>query len=306
MARAMTADRPMLGISLVLVFCVLAPLSDSFAKLLGDGVPLIELLAVRFAAQALLLVPVVWLTRRSLSVTPRVMKLTAARTAFHIVGSGIFFLALRYLPIADVVAITFVMPLIMLLLGHYVLAEEVGMRRLVACCIGFVGTLLVVQPSFVSVGWPAFLPLLAAVVFALYQMIGRQIAKDADPLSLQTISGFMATPILIAITLATLNHDSSILGWKTPGMHDAMLLAAVCVTGTLAHLILTWAFRYAPSATLAPMQYLEIPFATLIGWLIFSDLPNGLAALGIAITIASGLYIVFLERAAAQPAVAET
>jgi drug/metabolite transporter (DMT)-like permease len=287
MARAMTADRPMLGISLVLVFCVLAPLSDSFAKLLGDGVPLIELLAVRFAAQALLLVPVVWLTRRSLSVTPRVMKLTAARTAFHIVGSGIFFLALRYLPIADVVAITFVMPLI-------------------ACCIGFVGTLLVVQPSFVSVGWPAFLPLLAAVVFALYQMIGRQIAKDADPLSLQTISGFMATPILIAITLATLNHDSSILGWKTPGMHDAMLLAAVCVTGTLAHLILTWAFRYAPSATLAPMQYLEIPFATLIGWLIFSDLPNGLAALGIAITIASGLYIVFLERAAAQPAVAET
>jgi len=66
--------------------------------------------------------------------------------------------------------------------------------------------------------------------------------------------------------------------------------------GTLAHLLMTWSLRFAPSATLAPMQYLEIPCATLIGWMIFTDLPNGLAALGIAITMASGLYIVYRER----------
>ena len=63
---------------------------------------------------------------------------------------------------------------------------------------------------------------------------------------------------------------------------------------------MTWSLRFAPSATLAPMQYLEIPIATLIGWLMFSDLPNGLAALGIAITCAAGLYIILRERAMAR------
>lgn len=297
----MTADRPVLGISLMIGFCAVAPLSDSFAKLLGAGVPLIQLLAIRFAAQALLLLPVAWLTGRTLAATPRVMGFIAARTAFHIVGSGLFFMALRFLPIADVVAISFVLPLFMLLLGHYVLDEEVGVRRLAACGLGFVGTLLVVQPSFVSVGWPAFLPLLAAAAFAFYQLIGRQIAKAADPISLQTVSGFMAAPVLIAIVAATCDHESSILGWKTPGLRDAILLAAVCVTGTLAHLVLTWSFRYAPAATLAPMQYLEIPFATLLGLVIFDDFPNGLALAGIVITMAAGLYIVFRERRAAVP-----
>jgi len=296
----MTADRPIIGISLMIAFCAIAPLADSFAKLLGDGVPLVQLLAIRFGAQALLLLPVVRGTGRTLALAPRIMRLTAARTVVHILGSAAFFFALRFMPVADVVAINFVMPLIMLVLGHYVLAEEIGMRRLVACCIGFIGTLLVVQPSFVSVGWPALLPLFAAVAYALYQMIGRQVARDADPLSLQTVSGFMATPILLVIALATLEHGGTILGWQMPDARGAILLGAVCVTGTLAHLILTWAFRFAPTATLAPMQYLEIPFATLCGWLIFRDLPNGLAALGIAITMAAGLYIVLRERANAR------
>ncbi len=297
----MTADRPALGISLMIVFCALAPLSDAFAKLVGASVPLIQMLAVRFAAQGLLLLPVVWVTGRTLAATRRVMGFIAARTVFHIVGSGFFFMALRFLPIADVVAISFVLPLIMLILGHYVLGEEVGWRRAAACGIGFVGTLMVVQPSFISVGWPAFLPLLAASAFAFYQLIGRQIAREADPISLQTISGFMATPVLIAIVAVTFGQDGEVFGWRTPGTRDAIMLAAVCVTGTLAHLILTWSFRYAPAAALAPMQYLEIPFATLLGLLIFGDFPNGLALVGIVITMTAGLYIVFRERRAAAP-----
>jgi drug/metabolite transporter (DMT)-like permease len=69
---------------------------------------------------------------------------------------------------------------------------------------------------------------------------------------------------------------------------------------------MTWSLRFAPAATLAPMQYLEIPVATLFGWLIFSDLPDGLAALGIAITMGSGLYVVHRERANARLVPAET
>ena len=91
-----------------------------------------------------------------------------------------------------------------------------------------------------------------------------------------------------------------------PDAREWHLLLAIGLLGTTAHLLMTWSLRYAPSATLAPMQYLEIPVATLIGWAIFSDLPDGLAAVGIMITVAAGLYVILRERATARSAPTET
>jgi drug/metabolite transporter (DMT)-like permease len=301
----MIADRPLVGISLMIGFCAIAPLGDSIAKLLGDTIPLLQLLAVRFLAQTLLLLPIVWATGKTLAMSPRVFRLTAIRTALHVVGIAGMFTALRYLPLADAVAIAFVMPFIMLLLGRYVLGETVGPRRLAACTVGFVGTLMVVQPSFAEVGWPAVLPLGVAVVFALYMLVSRQTAKEADPIALQAMGGVLATPILAAVLIV-----GNLAGWPAtdlvmPDTRDTLLLAGIGVLGTVAHLLMTWSLRFAPSATLAPMQYLEIPFATLIGWLIFADLPDGLAALGILVTMAAGLYIVYRERRTVEPVPAE-
>jgi drug/metabolite transporter (DMT)-like permease len=214
------------------------------------------------------------------------------------------FLSLRYLPLADALAIAFVMPFIMLLLGRFVLDEEVGPHRLAACAVGFLGTLLVIQPNFAAVGAPALLPLLVAVVFALFMLVTRQIAKSVDAVALQTVSGGMAMvflwPVLLIFQGSTLAELDPI--WPDAGAW--WLLAGMGVLGTAAHLLMTWSLRFAPSATLAPMQYLEIPFATLVGWWIFRDFPNGLALVGIAITMAAGLYIVFRERALSRQPVA--
>ncbi len=302
----MIADRPLVGISLMLGFCAVAPLTDAITKLLGETIPLLQFLAVRFFAQAALLVPIIWGTGKSLAVSPRVFRLTAARTAFHVIGVALMFSALRYLPVADAVAIAFVMPFIMLLLGRFVLGETVGPRRLAACTVGFVCTLMVIQPSFAEVGWPAFLPLLVALTFALYMLVSRQTAKEADPIALQALGGIMATPLLVAILFFGNLADWPLATLVMPDAREVFLLAAIGVLGTFAHLLMTWSLRFAPSATLAPMQYLEIPFATLIGWLIFRDLPNGLAALGILVTIAAGLYIVLRERRSAETVPPET
>jgi drug/metabolite transporter (DMT)-like permease len=301
----MILDRPLLGVLLTIAFCAIAPFGDSLAKILGETIPLLELLAVRFAAQTLLLLPMLAALGTPLGLSKRVLRFTALRTLLQLAGIAAMFSALRYLPLADAVAIAFVMPFILLLLGRYVLDEEVGPRRLAACVVGFAGTLLVVQPSFATVGAPALLPFVVAIVFALYMLVSRQIAKDADPLLLQAASGVMATPLLIA-ALA--------LGWsagwpgfevKMPNFHEGALLAALGIIGTLAHLLMTWSLRFAPAATLAPIQYLEIPFATAIGFVIFGDLPNGIAAVGIAITIAAGLYVVYRERRNAETVPAE-
>ncbi len=300
----MTTDRPLLGVLLMLGFCIVAPIGDAVAKLLGASVPLGQLLLVRFAIQAAVLIPIVILTRRQWKMHGRVLRLTVFRTALHILGIGMMFSALKYLPLADAVAIAFVMPFIMLVLGRYVLNEVVGARRLIACIVGFLGTLLVVQPSFAQVGWPALLPIGVALNFSVFMLVTRQIAKDTDPIGLQAVSGFMATVVLLPVIFFAQNSDIAVLQMIAPSSHEIFLLASIGLLGTAAHLLMTWSLRYAPSATLAPMQYLEIPFATLLGWLIFADFPNGLAAIGITITLGAGLYTVLRERTIARMAAA--
>ncbi|MDR9484018.1 MAG: DMT family transporter [Sediminimonas sp.] len=292
----MTADRPLLGILLMLGFCVVAPMGDATAKLLGETVALGLLLIVRFGLQALLLIPLVVLGGRIWRMQGKALALAGVRTVMHVAGIGMMFTALRFLPLADAIAIAFVMPFIMLLLGKFALGEEVGARRLLACCTGFIGTLLVIQPSFAEVGWPALLPLGVALDFALFMLVTRTIARESDPIALQAISGVMACAVLLPPLL--LLHDSGLPGFDAawPSPREWSLLMLVGVLGTLGHLLMTWALRLAPSATLAPMQYLEIPFATLIGWIVFNDLPDGLALLGIVVTVAAGLYIIVRER----------
>ncbi len=282
----------------MLGFCCLAPLGDALAKILGEDVPVPFLIFIRFGVQAAILLPLALLWRLQLRMTPRLFWLIGLRTILHITGIGAMFTSLKFLPLADAIAIAFVMPFIMLLLGKWVLHEEVGKYRLIACAVGFAGTLLVIQPNFAQVGPPALLPLLVAVVFALFMLVTRMVARQIDPIAMQAVSGVQALLILApAAVLWPIVFDP---GTALQDANTLLLLTALGLLGTFAHLLMTWSLRFAPSATLAPMQYLEIPIGTLIGWALFRDLPNALAGLGIAITIAAGLYVIMRERAIAR------
>ena len=296
----MTQDKPLIGIALMLGFCAVAPFGDAVAKILGTSVPLAQVVLLRFAVQTLILVPLVWGTGRAWRMHGRVLGLTVVRTVLHIVGIGAMFTALQYLPLADAVAIVFVMPFFMLVLGKYVLKEEVGGRRLMACVIGFIGTLFVVQPSFVDVGWPALLPVFVAANFSVFMLVTRQIAKETDPIGSQAVSGAIAVAIMAPIIWFGTGNGMDLLIMIRPDAEQWGLLVTIGILGTGAHLLMCWSLRYAPSATLAPMQYLEIPVATLLGFVFFKDLPNQLASLGILITMASGLYVIYREQATAR------
>ena len=298
----MTADRPLFGIALMLGFCLLAPFGDGLAKYLGAAIPLLQLVALRFAVQAALLLPMMATGGRRFAMTRRVLWLTVLRTLLHIAGIGTMFLSLQYLPLADAIAIAFVMPFVLLLLGWLFLGESVGARRIAACAVGFAGTLMVVQPSFAAVGAPALLPLAVAVVFALFMLVTRAVAREVDPIALQCVSGLLASALLLP---ALVLLDGS--GWRLadpvmPGMREVGLLLLMGAVGTAAHLLLTWSLRFAPASTVAPMQYLEIPFATAIGLAMFGDFPNGLAMAGIAVTVAAGLYVIWREQAISRTA----
>ena len=304
----MNVDRPMLGIALMLGFCVTAPLGDSTAKLLGQpefAQPVFQVLLLRFVMQGLFLVPLAWATGRAMRMPPKVAGFVFLRTVLHILGVGLMFTSLQFMPLADAIAIAFVMPFILLLMGWALMGEQVGWRRLAACAVGFVGTLFVVQPSFATVGWPALLPIGVAFAFAFFMLVTRRIAKETDPIGMQGVSGLMATALLVPIALAGAGFEIMPLEMVSIPTEAIKFYIMLGVLGSFGHLLMTWSLRFAPSATLAPMQYLEIPIATIIGWAVFGDLPNGLAAIGIGITVAAGLYIILRERAIARQTVTE-
>ncbi|WP_323785135.1 DMT family transporter [Thalassovita sp.] len=293
----MSQDRPLLGIALMLSFSALAPFADAIAKILGQTLPISLIVLIRFVAQMVILAPLVLSMQRVITPGRRVLWLAFLRTLLHILGIGLMVSALRVLPLADAIAIAFVLPFLMLLLGKFILKEEVGPRRLAACAVGFAGTLLIVQPSFQQVGWQALLPLAVAVNFAFFILITRSVSKDIDPMALQVVSGAMAVALLLpvlAVYYLWIGPGDD-LAW--PNLTEWVLLATMGLIGTLAHLLMTWSLRYAPSTTLAPIQYVELPITAFVGWLIFSDLPNGLAAIGITISVSAGIYIILRERA---------
>ena len=296
----MTEDRPLLGILLMFGFCLLVPLSDSLAKILGGVVSLGMLVFIRFVFQAALLTPIALATGRPMRLQRRHLWWAYLRTLLMIAAMGLMFTSLYYLPLADAVAITFVMPFLLLIMGRFFLDEDVGTRRFLACSVGFVGTLMIIQPNFLSVGWTVLYPLGVAFVYALFLLVTRKIAKETDPIGLQAVGGFMGIATFVPIFILAQSFGLTSFQAHIPAPEHMGLLVAMGLTGTLAHVFMTWSLRYAPSTTLAPMQYVEIPLATLYGFWIFDDLPNGLAAAGICVTIAAGLYVIARERAIAN------
>ena len=293
----MEQNRTLFGIGFMLLFCTLAPLGDALAKILGQTVALGPLIFIRFAIQVIILAPMALAIGGSWHFSGKFLTLSAIRTVLQITGIAIMVVALQYLPLADAVAIVFILPLLVILLGWAVLKEDVSKERLLACVVGFIGTLMVIQPSFQEVGFYALLPLLVAFIFAIFMLITRFITQENDVIKVQTVNGVMAVFLIAPALLIFKDGSVPLFDFSTISSDKIFLLISFGSVGTFALLSMTWSLSYLPSATTAPLQYLEIPIVTLFGWLLFSELPNPLASAGIVITMASGLYVMFQEQA---------
>ena len=289
-------DRILPGILLMLGFCVTAPILDVFAKLATDTTPVMQIASARFIVQASIMLPVLVLLRHAIPRDPSLRWPLVRRALFLGVSTYCFVAATDEMPIADALAIAFVEPFILLILGKYLFGDEVGMRRIIASIVGFGGSLLVIQPSFVTFGFVALYPLGTALCFALYMLETRSLSRKMHPIPMQ-----FATSVLAALFCSLFVAVAWIGHWDghAPVMPEGntwIWLFGVGAASTLAHIMMTYALRFAPSATLAPLHYLEIISAAILGLLVFQDFPNTLTWAGIAIIVSSGLYIIHRER----------
>lgn len=296
----MTQDRILPGVVLMLAFCLLAPLLDVSAKLAAATVPVGQITAARFVVQGALVLPVVWIMGLSMALTPRLLGLVVLRAVFLILSTYFFVAAIAVMPVADALAIAFVEPFVLLILGRILFGDEVGPRRIAACAVGFGGALLVIQPSLAAFGLVALLPLGTAFTFAFYMLATRRMSRDMHPVAMQAHTSVAGAAICLPILALGEGFALPTLDPVMPQGLAWLWLFGVGFWAAVSHMCMTYALKFAPSATLAPLHYTEIVAAVALGYLVFGDFPNVLTWTGIAVISASGLYVIHRERLAAR------
>lgn len=293
----MTRDTTLRGIVLMLIFCMIAPLLDVSSKLAAEGgMPVGQITAARFVVQGALMLPVLWVMGLSLHLSQRALAFTFLRAFFLILSTYSFVSGIAVMPVADALAIAFVEPFILLILGSFIFGDQVGPRRIAACAVGFCGALLVIQPSIQVFGLVALWPLGTAFFFAFYMLVTRAISAWMHPVAMQVHTSWAGVVLCLPVMFWANGTEIATLDPIWPEGVNWLWLFGVGFWAAVSHMAMTYALKYAPSATLAPLHYSEIVVAVILGYLIFGDFPNPLTWTGIAIIVASGLYIIHRER----------
>jgi len=216
------------------------------------------------------------------------------RGVLAVISASAFIFALRYVPLADAVAVTFVAPFMVTIFGALILREKVGPRRWTAVTIGFVGTLIVIRPGIGVIRPAVMLVVGAATAFALRQILSRVLAgtdRTATTVAYTAIASF----VLLSIPLAFV--------WRTPETATELaLLVGMAACGALGELLVIRALEIAEAIVVAPVHYSLIIWGTFYGWLVFGQLPDGWTWLGASIIVATGLYIMHREWTLARAA----
>ena len=265
------------------------PLLDCFAKLLGENeISPGQIVLFRFAFQALILIPFL-LWAKQLKFTFKLFWLQLLRAFAMATATFCSFIAVRYMPLADSIAIFFVEPMILTILSIFFLGEVVRLRRITAIIIGFLGAIIIIRPQFNEVGLIALLPLITAISFATYVLITRYFAEKLSPIQMQFQMGLIIVPILGIFVMLFPNT----VGFRmtAPNWYEWQLLIGLGLVATGGHLLLVFSASKMPATLLAPFQYLEIIGATFLGYFVFGDIPTVSTSIGILLIVLSGIYL---------------
>ncbi|MCB1471722.1 MAG: DMT family transporter [Rhodobiaceae bacterium] len=293
---APVADDPRTGIALMAIGVIVLPVMDGIAKYLGASYGPIQIAMMRFVTQILFTLPfALWFVGLR-ALVPRPFWLQMLRGTLIGAATMFFFAALRFMPIAETLAIFFVSPLLVTAISALILRERVGVRRWSAVVIGFLGAMIVIRPGSGIFGLPAVLPLCAATSFAFYLIVTRQLSGRSDPWSTNLQTGFSGMVFLLLVMLVADLLGFEGLGFIAIRTEHWLHFLAIGVISTAGHLLMIMALARAPASTVAPIGYLEMPSAALVGWIGFGDVPDFWAVVGIAVIISSGLYVSWREN----------
>ena len=281
-----SADRPILGITLMLVGIAGFSVMDAIIKWLTADYPVAQVVALRswFGLPLLCLFALYQGGLKGLKTRRPLVHF--GRYTLVLALSFSFFWALSQMKLVDAIAITFAAPIFITALSGPLLKEPVGWHRWVAIGVGFCGVLIMLRPGMGVFQWAALVVLGSVLVYALLMITTRAFKSTESTTALMlypqlgmTLTGIVLAPIF----------------WVTPSLNDFGLFAIAGMFGSVGVMCLTHAFRLAPVAAVSPFEYSALIWATLLGFLLWGELPDNYTLVGASIVISSGLYIIYRE-----------
>jgi drug/metabolite transporter (DMT)-like permease len=276
------------GILWMLLTVALFVSMDAIGKYLTQSYPVLQVTWARFFFHALWLIAFLHWRGDIISVIrTRRPALQLWRGFLMMAANTMFIAGVSVMPLVNTSSILLISPLLVTALSVPLLGEYVGPRRWAGVVIGCIGALIIIRPGSGVMQWAALFPLGAASCFAFYQIATRQLSHSEPPLTTLFYTISVGTPVMTLIMP---------LVWEMPDWQGWAMMAGMGLIGGISHFTLIKAFSAAPAAVISPFNYSNLVWATLFGFIVFGELPDGWTIVGALIIVASGLYVFFREQ----------
>jgi len=263
------------------------PFMDTIAKYLSSELSFFQITWARYFFTVLFTLPFMFFFFRKNLTWSTQPKLQIFRGLTLLFANILFFYSISIISMAKALTLAFVAPLITTALSPIFLGEKVGVRRWSAVIIGFVGSLIVIQPGFIEFNLASISALGTGFFYGIYLVITRKLHSSDSPLLTLLLTG------VVGAVLASLFVP---VVWVNPTFNQWSLLALMGIFACLGHLFLILSLKYADASKLAPFGYFEIVTNVILGYYFFGDFPHYWTWVGLAIIVCSGIYISLRER----------
>ena len=228
-------------------------------------------------------------------------------------GFTMFFISLSQISLAEATSLFFVSPFFMTIFSYFILKKNFGINRLFSICIGFSGTILIIKPEFNNINIYMFFPIIAACSYSLSMVLAKKTSGN-DSLFQQTFHVYIGAFIggsIISILIHNYDFNLSIFyilsnPWIFNDYRTLGLIIFISIVGGLGLFCLIGAYRLASPLSCSILEYIHLIFAIIVGYFIFSEIPDLYSFIGIFLIVSSGIFIVFRENKLEDLVVAKT
>jgi drug/metabolite transporter (DMT)-like permease len=301
LAPAARLDRPLHGIGFVLVAASVFPVQDVIIKGLSSRYPALQIVFVRSLVALTLYAWLLWRERDAATLPPERPWLHAGRGALGLLSFTSYYMALAAMPMATVTAVAFAAPLFVTVLSARVLGEPVDRSSWLAVLVGFVGVLVVLRPGARTFEPAALLALLSALTYASSQTITRELGRTNSGASIAFTSTLVAVAVAGMSGLVAGGGDRGadlhpsiaflVRSWALPSWGDFGRMVLCGLISGVGMYCFTQGYRVAPPSTVAPFEYVMIGWSALWGYVFWGDVPGSATLIGVAATVAGGVYV---------------
>lgn len=285
----MTFSHPLRGVALFMVCLFLFACLDTTTKYLAASYPAPLIVAARYAVNLLLMAAILTPRHGRAMVTIHARGWVVVRALALSVASIGMALALTRMPVAETSSILFLAPVVVILLAGPLLGERITRTAYVAAAIGLIGVLLIVRPGSGLDAFGVVFACLAMLGNVTYQLLSRKLASSERNIALLFYTTLIGTLIFGALSPWFVNG-------RIPSLGEFALFLSLGVYGGLGHYLFTAAFRDTPASLLASLNYVQLIFVGLLGWLVFDHIPDGVSLTGMAIIASAGVLVALSNR----------